>query len=376
MQVGTRIAVIGAGLGGLTVAGLLQRQGFDVCVYEQAESFARIGAGIILSANGFKVLRRLGLADGILNTGIRPDAFISRDSRSGDVTFDCRFDAASEQRFGGPFVNIHRADLHSLLQSALAPGTIRFGHAFAGLDQQPDAMRLAFGNGTVQQADIVIGADGIHSRVRAAIQGEASPRFTGRIAQRAIFPPARIAGGSIRDCTKWWGEDRHVLVYFMTGRRDEVYVMTSVPAAGWEGDDTSIPGSREGFLDGFDDAHPELRRVLEAAETVMVWPIHDRPRDDRWSAGRVVLLGDACHPVRPYMAAGGASAIEDAAVLSRCLAGFDDPDEAFARYAATRIPRVAEVQRLSIENSWMRGPTELDWFFGYDACRAPLLPAG
>jgi 6-hydroxynicotinate 3-monooxygenase len=114
--------------------------------------------------------------------------------------------------------------------------------------------------------------------------------------------------------------------------------------------------------------------VLEVAEDVSIWPIYDRERDDRWSGGRIVLLGDACHPMRPYMAAGGAMAVEDGAILSRCLTAFDEPAEAFRCYEATRIPRVADVQRISIENSWMRGPTETDWFYCYDPCTAPLAP--
>jgi 6-hydroxynicotinate 3-monooxygenase len=125
----------------------------------------------------------------------------------------------------------------------------------------------------------------------------------------------------------------------------------------------------------FADFHADYQRVLRAVDTVTVWPIFDRPRDDRWSGDRVVLMGDACHPMRPFMAAGGAMAIEDGAVLSRCIAQFDDPTEAFACYAATRIPRVADVQRISLENSWMRGPTETDWFYCYDACTAELAPA-
>jgi 6-hydroxynicotinate 3-monooxygenase len=175
------------------------------------------------------------------------------------------------------------------------------------------------------------------------------------------------------DCTKWWGEDRHALTYFMTARRDEVYVMASVPGSGWDGTDLSRPLPRAEFVDAFAAACPALRRIVEGAEDCAVWPILDRPRDDRWHAGRAVLLGDACHPVRPYMAAGGASAIEDAAVLARCLDAFDSAEEAFARYTALRIPRVAEVQRISVANTWMRGPCEeLDWFFGYDALTVPL----
>jgi 6-hydroxynicotinate 3-monooxygenase len=372
---GSRIAVVGAGLGGLTCAAFLQREGFAVTVYEQAPAFSRIGAGIILSANVMKVLRRLGLERRLLETGIGPDAFVSRAWDTGETLYELTLDAASEQRFGGPYINVHRGDLHAVLETALEPGSIAFGHDLAGLEPAGEALRLVFENGARQEANIVIGADGIRSKVRDVLLGASPPRFTGRVAQRAIFPTERLQGHSIRDCTKWWGPDRHLLAYFMTRRRDEVYLMGSVPAAAWESEELSLPCPRERFVEAFAHFHPDIRRVVEAATDVTVMPICDRERDDRWSGGRIVLLGDACHPVRPYMAAGGAMAVEDAAILSRCLAAFgdDDPAEAFRCYEATRIPRVGEVQRISVANSWMRGPTEeTDWFFCYDACLAPL----
>ncbi|TMJ66419.1 MAG: FAD-binding protein [Alphaproteobacteria bacterium] len=369
-----RIAVVGAGLGGLTCAAFLQREGFTVTVYEQAPAFSRIGAGIILSANVMKVLRRLGIERSLLETGIRPDAFVSRAWNTGETLYELTLDAASEQRFGGPYINVHRGDLHAVLATAVRSGTIAFGHGLAGLQREGQAIRLVFENGARQDADIVIGADGIRSKVRDILLGAEPPRFTGRVAQRAIFPTERLRGHTIRDCTKWWGADRHLLAYFMTRRRDEVYLMGSVPAAAWESEELSLPCPREEFVASFAHFHPDIRRVVEAATEVTVWPICDRERHDCWSGGRIVLLGDACHPVRPYMAAGGAMAVEDAAVLSRCLAtiGDDDPADAFQCYEATRVARVGEVQRISIENSWMHGPTETDWFFCYDACLAPL----
>jgi 6-hydroxynicotinate 3-monooxygenase len=372
MDKATRIAILGAGLAGLTAAGLLQRAGFSVAVYEQSPNFSRIGAGIILGANVAKVLRRLDLEHGLATTGIRPDAFVSRAWDSGDTTYELVFDAACEARFDGPFVNIHRADLHQLLQSALAPGTIRFGHKIAGIDETANGVTLSFENGAVVEADLAIGADGIRSKVREIMLGFEEPRFIGRIAPRAVFPADRIKGDPIRDCTKWWAPDRHVLAYYMTARRDEVYVMAAIPAERWDGDGSPVRGNRDEFIAAFDGFHPDLLRAAEAATDVTVWPILDRPRNDCWSKGRVVLMGDACHPVRPFMAAGGAMAIEDAAVLSRCISQFADPATSFARYAAVRIPRVAEIQRISIENTWMHGATETDWFFAYDPCVVPL----
>jgi 6-hydroxynicotinate 3-monooxygenase len=367
------IAIIGAGLGGLTAAGFLQRSGFAVTVYEQAEAFSRIGAGIILSANVMKVLRRLGIERSLLEIGIKPRSYISRAWDSGETLYEIEFDAASEQRFGGPYLNVHRGDLHAVLERVVAPGTIAFNHRLIGLDEKRDAISLSFENGLRVDADVVVGADGLKSRVREHLFGMEPPRFVGAVAHRAIFAAERLNGFKIPDCTKWWGRDRHILPYFMTSRRDEIYVIGVVPAARWDSDEASLPASREELLTSFADFHSDLRRVLEAVDDASMWPIFDRERDDHWSGGRIVLLGDACHPMRPYMAGGGAMAIEDGAILSRCLETFDDYAEAFLWYQATRIDRVAEVQRISIENSWMRGPTDTDWFYCYDACVAPLL---
>ena len=368
----TRIAVVGAGLGGLTAAGFLQRAGFPVTIYEQAPAFSRIGAGIILSANAMKVLRRLGIERALIETGIKPDCYISRAWDTGETMYEIYFDAASEERYGGPYLNIHRGDLHDVLARVVIPGTIAFNYQVVGLKKANSVHRLVFANGETAEADVVIGADGIRSKVREFLLGDEPPRFVKAVAHRAIFPSERLRGFKIPDCTKWWGVDRHILPYFMTSKRDDIYVIGVVPAAQWDSDATSMPSSREELIADFANFHDDLRHVLEVAEDVSVWPIFDRERDDQWSGDDIVLLGDACHPMRPYMAAGGAMAIEDGAILSRCLDKFDSAEEAFAWYAATRIPRVADVQRISIENSWMRGPTETDWFYCYDPCVAAL----
>lgn len=368
----TRIAVVGAGLGGMTVAGFLQRAGFSVTVYEQAPAFSRIGAGIILSANVTKVLRRLGLEQMVVDIGIKADCYISRAWDTGETMYKIEFDAESEARFGGPYANIHRGDLHAVLEKGVAPGSIAFNHRLVALDETRDTIGLVFDNGARVAADMVIGADGVNSKVREYLLGVEPPRYIGMAAHRAIFPTAALQGFKIPDCTKWWGPDRHILVYFMTSRRDEVYVIGVVPRARWESEAAWLPSSREELFEGFGDFHADLLRVLEATTDVTVWPIFDRERNDRWSGGRIVLLGDACHPMRPFMAAGGAMAIEDAAILSRCLAQFDQRDEAYRWYEATRIDRVGDAQRISIENSWMRGATDTDWFYCYDPCTAPL----
>jgi 6-hydroxynicotinate 3-monooxygenase len=367
-----RVAVVGAGLGGLSVAGFLQRAGFPVAVYEQAPAFSRIGAGIILSANVMKALRRLDVEDALVAAGIKPQCYVSRAWDTGATMYKILFDAESERRYGGPYLNIHRGDLHSVLERVVTAGTIHFDYRLTALDDANGCMRLAFENGETAEADIVIGADGIRSKVRERLLGDEPPRFVGAAAYRAIFPTDRLRGFDIPDCTKWWGPDRHVLPYFMTSQRDEIYVIGVVPWDRWDSDAASLPSSRDELIAAFAGFHQDLQHVLEAAQEVSIWPIYDRGRDDRWTGGRIALLGDACHPMRPYMAAGGAMAVEDAAILSRCICEFDDLALAFRVYEATRISRVADVQRISIENSWMRGPTDVDWFYRYDACTAPL----
>ena len=261
----TRIAVVGAGLGGMTVAGFLQRAGFSVTVYEQAPAFSRIGAGIILSANVTKVLRRLGLEQMVVDIGIKADCYISRAWDTGETMYKIEFDAESEARFGGPYANIHRGDLHAVLEKGVAPGSIAFNHRLVALDETRDTIGLVFDNGARVAADIVIGADGVNSKVREYLLGVEPPRYIGMAAHRAIFPTAALRGFKIPDCTKWWGPDRHILVYFMTSRRDEVYVIGVVPRAGWESEAAWLPSSREELFEGFGDFHADLLRVLGLA---------------------------------------------------------------------------------------------------------------
>jgi len=378
MKPTTQIAVIGAGLGGMTVAGLLQRRGFAVQVYEQAPAFSRIGAGIHLSSNVMMVMRRLGIEKTLSDVGLHPDAFVSRQWDTGEVLFELPFDAPNEARFGAAYINVHRGDLHSILESALVPGTVAFGKKLASIDNSGPTARLSFEDGHQAEADLVIGADGLNSKVRDYVLGPEKPRYTGHIAHRAIFPATLLNGLPIRACTKWWGPGNHILVYYMTQAREEVYVVTSAPQAEWTSQAAFVPCDRNEFIATFDGYHAELRQVVRTAPEVTKWPVFDREFPKRWSQSRLVLLGDACHPMRPYMAAGAAMAIEDAAILARCIAeaGLNDVEESLAWYEANRVPRVSEVLRISLANTWLRTPIDPQWFFGYDACEVALKPPG
>jgi 6-hydroxynicotinate 3-monooxygenase len=372
----TKIAVIGAGLGGMTAAGLLQRSGFPVKVYEQAAAFSRIGAGIHLSSNVMLVMRRLGIEKALSDIGLHPDAFVSRQWDTGEILFELSFDPGSEAHYGAAYINVHRGDLHAVLESALARGTVAFGKKLRDLDDRSSTIRLHFEDGDRVDADLVIGADGVNSIVREFLLGAERPRYTGHIAHRAVFSSRLLSGLPIRACSKWWGPGNHVLVYYMTQAREQVYVVTSAPQAEWTSDASFVPCERDEFIAAFEGYHAELRQVVEAAPEVTKWPVFDREAVDRWSGGRIVLLGDACHPLRPYMAAGAAMAIEDAAVLARCIAEFgqDDAAESFAWYGANRMPRVRKVQEISMANTWLRTATDPDWLFRYDACAVALAP--
>jgi 6-hydroxynicotinate 3-monooxygenase len=372
----TRVAVIGAGLGGMTVAGLLQRHGFPVNVYEQAPAFSRIGAGIHLSSNVMLVMRHLGIERMLSDIALHPDAFVSRQWDTGEILFELPFDPASEARYGAPYINVHRGDLHSVLESALVPGTVTFGKKLSHIESSPSSVRLFFEDGSQAEADLVIGADGLNSKVRDHLLGPEKPHYTGHIAHRAIFPATLLNGLPIRACTKWWGPGHHILVYYMTQAREEVYIVTSAPQPEWTSSAAFVPCDRDELVATFDGYHAELRQVVKAATDVTKWPIFDREPVERWSGDRIVLLGDACHPMRPYMAAGAAMAIEDAGILARCIAeiGSADAGESFAWYEANRKPRVRKVQQISMVNTWLRTPVDPEWFFRYDACVVPLEP--
>jgi 6-hydroxynicotinate 3-monooxygenase len=371
----TRIAVVGAGLGGMTAAGLLQKAGFTVRIYEQAAAFSRVGAGIHFSSNVMLVMRRLGIEQALSAIGLHPDAFVSRKWDTGEILFELPLDPDSEAHYGAAYINVHRGDLHAVMETALTRGSLQFNKRLRGLDDMGDVVRLDFEDRTQVEADLVIGADGVNSKVREFVIGPGRPQYTGQVAHRAVFPSALLKGLPIRACTKWWGEGNHILVYYMTQTREEVYLVSSAPQPKWNETASFVPCDRDEFLAVFDGYHRELRRVIEAAPEVTKWPVFSRERISSWHKNRIVLLGDACHAMKPYMAAGAAMAIEDAAVLARCIGeiGRRRPAESFAWYEANRMPRVNKVQDISSQNTWLRQPVDPDWLFKYDACEAPLV---
>lgn len=368
------IAIIGAGMGGLASAAALRRVGLDVMVYEQAEKFTRLGAGIQIGCNAMQVLRGLGLEQYMRAEAFYPRSWNNKDAYTGEVRFDMIFGETAERKFGAPYLLAHRGDLHSALHSAVPDEFIRRGHKLTGLVQTSDGVELSFANGNRVKADAVVAADGVHSFVKDRLFGESAPNFTGRIAYRTTFPAKLLDGREIDECTKWWGKDRHIVIYYVKPDRSEVYFVTSQPEPDFRLESWSTKGDIQVLRDAFADFHPQVRHVLQSCPDVHKWALVDRDPLERWCDGNVTLLGDACHPMTPYMAQGAAMAIEDGAVLARCLDGVDKDGvaEAFKRYELTRKPRTSRVQLSSRTNTWLKDPQDADWVYGYNAWKAPL----
>ena len=373
----TSIAIIGAGIGGLAVAAALRQGGIDSIVYEQAETFARVGAGIQQSPNAMKVHRGLGIEARLRDVGFAPTSSLNRDAISGKVTNDHPLGGAVEERYGAPYLTLHRGDLHAALADIVPADTIIHSKKLVRVTEHGRRVTLAFADGGTAEADLVIGTDGAHSLVRDYIAGPEQPRFTGKLAYRTTFPAARLRGVDIGNPrTKWWGKDRHIVIYYVTAARDEIYFTTSQPEkADWMTRESwSTKGDLSELRAAFLHFHSDVQAVLAAAPEVHKWGIYERDPLPSWSKGRVTLLGDACHPMTPYMASGAAMALEDAVVLSRCLADedFEDIETALRTYEAIRKPRASAVQAGSSANNWMRQETNPDWLYGYDAWRVPL----
>jgi 2-polyprenyl-6-methoxyphenol hydroxylase-like FAD-dependent oxidoreductase len=368
------VAVIGAGMGGLAVAATLRQVGVDVTVYEQATAFQRIGAGIQMMPNSMKVLRRIGVEDLVRERSFQPYSHLNRVGDTGEVKRELPM---PEDLFGAPYLCMHRADLHEALVSVIPDGTIKLGKQLTGLDSAGAGVKLSFADGSVATADAVVGADGVHSVVREIIVGADEPLHKGRIAYRAVYPAALLDRDLGNSRTKWWGTDRHIVLYYTTRPKTEVYFVTSVPEpADWVTRESwSATGDVAELRAAYADFHPDVRAALDACPSCHKWAILEREPLRTWSDGRVVLLGDACHPMTPYMAQGAATSIEDAAILARCVAdaGADDFPAAFRRYEAHRKPRTSLVQAISSANTWMSGgDSDTSWLYGYDAWSVSL----
>ena len=371
-----RIGIVGGGVGGLAAAVGLIAQGHQVTIHEQSRRYGRVGADVNLTPNAVHALDRLGAGEALRANAARPTHRISRTWDTGEETSRLPMSQAAEDRYGAPQLTIHRADLLAALEAQLPEGTIRFGDRITSVGKDDGGARLTLDDGTVLDYDLIVGADGIHSVVRSTLFGPDAPQFTGLVSWRGVFPRER--GGDIPDLdafTKWWGPsaDRQIVTFPLT-HGSEIFVFATHRQDGWAEEGWTLPGDIDELRGLYADFHPQARALLDACDSVTRSALHVREPMPAWSVGQITLLGDAAHPMVPFMAQGACMAIEDAVVLTRALEGCGPADvpEALERYQAARIPRTAEIQRSSLANEWLKTQGNADWVYGYQAWSVPV----
>jgi 6-hydroxynicotinate 3-monooxygenase len=333
-----------------------------------------VGAGIQQSPNALKVLRRLGLEERLKTIAFQPKMRRYREAASGATLWERRHEDEFERKYGAPHLLLHRAELHGALLSTVPAEIIQRSKKLVSYRQDSARVVLKFADGTTASADVVIAADGVHSIVREQMLGREQPRFTGRVAYRTTFPARLLGGLQLEDSTKWMSEDRHIVIYYVNPRKDEVYFVTSTPEADFNAESWSQEGDLDQLRAAYAGFHPEVRAVLAACPKVHKWALVERDPLPTWTDGRMALLGDACHPMTPYMAQGAATSIEDAAILARCLEGVGSGGvaDALRLYERTRKPRTSWIQAVSSSNDIVQMRERQDELYEYDAWTAPL----
>jgi salicylate hydroxylase len=382
-----RVLVVGAGIGGLTAALALRQSGFDVHVYEQARVLREVGAGLALGSNAVRVLHRLGLADELRGFGVRSESWDFRDWHSGEILGRVPLGDAAESRWGAPFYNAHRAALHDALRAAVGDEHISLGACCVSVEQVESRVAIGFADGRDATGDLLVGADGVHSIVREYVAGPDQPTWWPQVAWRGLAPGAigREIGLETRQQMFVGPNSLFVTYYVSSGRLVNWIVPT--PSDGWGEESWSALGDRDDALRMLEGWHPQVRTLIANTEQVFKWAMFDRPSLETWNRGRVTLLGDAAHPMLPFMGQGAAQSIEDASALARCLADDrDDAERAIARYAAIRRDRAGAMQaasrqqgrdlqlsdagEIAARNAQMVSPDSLlaryDWAWGYD----------
>lgn len=350
---GLKVIIIGGGIGGTAAALALLRAGCDVRVYEQVQEKTEVGAGIQMSPNATRLLVRYGLGDALKTLAVRPSAIEVRRWDNGAILSREELGDVIENAFGAPYYHFHRADLLSVLSNALPSGVLQPGRRCIGATQSESGVRAEFDDGSFAEGDVLIGADGIHSTVRRTLFGDERPRFSGNVAYRGLAPAERVAHLGLRhDTTNWMGPGGHFVHYFVSGGRYLNFVAVS-EQANWERESWNDRGNIDEARRCYSGWHPQVHAILGAVDETFKWALFDRAPLDRWSVGRMTLLGDACHPMLPYMAQGAAQSIEDGATLAACLAGASRSEiaPALQRYESLRKPRTASIQAASRGNA-------------------------
>jgi salicylate hydroxylase len=351
------VIIAGAGIGGLTAALCCAHRGLQVTVLEQAETISEVGAGIQIPPNAMKVFEALGIAGLIARNAFAPEAIECRMGESGMTLFNVPLGDKAQARWGSPYLHIHRADYIAALREALetaAPNRVRIGAKLVSYTQNDAAVTAHLEDGTHISGDVLIGADGIHSSVREQMLGPDKPVFTGNVAWRAVVPVEAL-GDNVPNPTAcaWMGRGKHAVTYRL--RRGALANFVGVVERDdWKDEAWTATGTREDALTDFAGWHPSVTSILNAVQEghLFRWALFDRLPLKTWTGGRAALLGDAAHPMLPFMAQGAAMAVEDGYVLARELAeGQGDVSAALQSYQHKRYDRATELQAASRANA-------------------------
>jgi salicylate hydroxylase len=355
--------VVGGGIGGLAAAYSLAHKGFAVRVLEQSPEFREVGAGIQLGPNIFGALERIGLKDEVLSKAHRPNGMEMRDALTGNLITRADFDADFSRRFKQPYAVTHRADIHAAFLNACQGSnliTLENNRQVESYEDHGNGVSVTLQNGEMVTGRALIGCDGMWSKIRERIVGDGKPRVSGHIAYRAVLKRDEVPEDLWRpDIVLWAGPRTHFVHYPL--RRGELYNLVAVFHSDHYEEGWNAEGSREVLFQHFKGQRPEVLRMLERINTWRMWVLCDREPVKDWAKGRVVLLGDAAHPMLQYLAQGACMATEDAVCLAEMLAAQpDDPAAAFLAYSQARYLRTARVQimaRVYGEFYHARGPT-------------------
>ena len=349
-----KVLIAGAGIGGLTAAIALARHQCDVTLLEQAAQLGEVGAGLQLSPNAMQVLDHLGLGPALSDASYEPHHAVFRHFKTGKTELAMPLRSHCQARYGQKYLHIHRADLHRALVKAATHSGVRLltGQPITTYTEEPHSVTVSVSDGTRHKGDVLIGADGIKSIIRKVMLGEEKRRFTGQVAWRGLIEAKRLAPDTIpEDATIWPGSGKHFVTYYIKGGALINFVAVEERDA-WTEENWSLPGKIDQLRAAFAGWDPRITALLDQCSECFEWGLFDHPPLPRWTSKRVALLGDACHPMLPFMAQGAAMAIEDAHVLAEIL-GKQPPDmtAALARYEALRKPRTSMVQKISADNA-------------------------
>lgn len=350
-----KIAIIGGGIGGLTTALALSQNPHDITVFERSAGIREIGAGVQISPNAGRLLHSLGLGAAYSEISVNPHRVVLRRWEDDSIIRATDLDESFISQHQVPLANVARNELVEIIGNAVAARTnvtLKFSTHVVAVEPGDSSSVVLFSDGSSQTFDIVIGADGIHSVVRPCVGGIDKPRFSGSAAYRALVPRSAVEDLPI-DVTNRMGPDRHVVSYFIGRNRSHLNLVCISPEDSWESESWTEQGTMEDLYSRFEGWSSDFLSLLgRVEEPVFRWALYDREPLEQWGIGTTTLLGDACHPMLPFMAQGSCQAIEDAVVLARCLSDVSTSDavSALRRYEDARQGRTAQVQTSAVMN--------------------------